>query len=122
VTDFGEFLAIPGCTAGEHNPTKTAEPKVESINTGKKERPEFTKERDASNYGQEKIISAPPQRDQLQAKELADNKPEDVIVVKPKILNSLKSELAKMELEDKNKAKRSKIVEGKNKNTVTPPL
>merc|ERR1712227_703426 len=45
VTDFGEFLAIPGCTAGAHNPVKSAQPvKVESKNSGSKEKPDFSKE------------------------------------------------------------------------------
>ena len=58
MVDFGEFLAIPGCTAGSHNPNKSEAPvKPDTKNTGKKERPEFTKERDANNYGEEKLVS-----------------------------------------------------------------
>lgn len=111
VTDFGEFLAIPGCTAGAHNPTKQEQPvKVESVNTETKEKPDFTKERDAKNYGKEKIISAPPTREKLQAQEAHGEKPESVLTVKPKILSTLKAELAKMELEDRN-TNRSTVVE-----------
>ena len=44
VTDFGEFLAIPGCTAGPHNPNKSEAPvKPDVKNTGAKEKPDFTK-------------------------------------------------------------------------------
>ena len=115
VTDFGEFLAIPGCTAGAHNPVKSAQPvKVESKNSGSKEKPDFSKERDAKNYGTEKIISAPPKREILKKDEEKndDKNVESVHVMKAKVLNSLRSELAKMDLEDKNKAGMSKTVEG----------
>ena len=44
VTDFGEFLAIPGCTAGPHNPNKSEAPvKPDVKNTGSKEKPDFSK-------------------------------------------------------------------------------
>lgn len=112
VTDFGEFLAIPGCTAGAHNPVKSQQPvKVESKNSGAKDKPDFSKERDAKNYGTEKIISAPPKREILKKDEENDQNAESIHVMKAKILNSLRSELAKMDLEDKNKASLSKTVE-----------
>ena len=115
--DFGEFLAIQGCTAGEHNPVKTEiETKVDSKNSGSKERPEFTKERDSANYGKEKLVSAPPKREHLAQKETQNEIEETVMTLKPKILSSLRSELSKMELEDQNKAKRSTVLEGNHTN------
>lgn len=99
VTDFGEFLALPGCTAGPHRnekPTEEVKPEV----TKKKdisEKAEYLQERDPSKYGKEKLISAPPCRDQLKKKEAAsDNEKEVLVHLQPKIMNSLKQELQKM--------------------------
>jgi len=114
VTDFGEFLAIPGCTAGPHNPNKSEAPvKPDVKNTGSKEKPDFSKERDPKNYGQETYVSAPPSREKLAAQEASEGESEveQKCCIKPKILSSLKTELAKMELAEKNRADLTKTVQ-----------
>merc|ERR1712131_170606 len=86
VTDFGEFLAMPGCTAGPHSnekPQETVKPEV--ISKPKEEKAEFLKERDAKNYGEQKIISAPPKHDQLKKKEAETQQKEVIHVMTPKI-------------------------------------
>ncbi|CAG5105240.1 Oidioi.mRNA.OKI2018_I69.chr1.g1953.t1.cds [Oikopleura dioica] len=115
VTDFGEFLAIPGCTAGPHNPEKSeaAPVKPDVKNTGAKEKPAFSKERDPKNYGKETYVSAPPSREKLAAQEETNDSEEveQKCSLKAKILSSLKTELAKMELAEKNRADLTKTVQ-----------
>ena len=55
-----------------------------------------------SKYGKTKVISAPPQRAQLKKQET--NAQEVIVVMKPKIMNSLKTELQRMaQAEEKKK-------------------
>ena len=107
VTDFSEFLNLPGCTAGYHSkdkPTEQVKPEVKSTKT---ERADFQEDRDVTKYGEMKVISAPPQRAQLKKKET--NAKEVIVVMKPKIMSSLKTELAKMAAQEEQKATRGSL-------------
>ena len=92
--------------------------KPEVISKPKEEKAEFLKERDAKNYGEQKIIrflfihftwkkkyyfSAPPKHDQLKKKEAETQQKEVIHVMTPKIMNSLKAELTKMAQAAENK-------------------
>jgi len=110
VTDFSEFLNLPGCTAGYHSkdkPTEQVKPEVKSTKT---ERADFQEDRDVTKYGEMKVISAPPQRAQLKKKET--NAKEVIVVMKPKIMSSLKTELAKMAAQEEQKATRGSLEVG----------
>ena len=98
--------------------------KPEVITKPKEEKAEFLQERDAKNYGEQKIIrfyfvciqmmiyrmnrmikyfSAPPKHDQLKKKEAETKQKEVIHVMTPKIMNSLKAELTKMAQAAENK-------------------
>ena len=107
VTDFSEFLNLPGCTAGYHSkdkPTEQVKPEVKSTKT---EKADFQEDRDVSKYGEMKVISAPPQRAQLKKKETNDK--EVIVVMKAKIMSSLKTELAKMAAQEEQKKTRGSL-------------
>lgn len=113
VTDFGEFLAMPGCTAGPHSnekPQETVKPEV--ISKPKEEKAEFLQERDAKNYGEQKIISAPPKHDQLKKQEAETRQKEVIHIMTPKIMNSLKAELTKMAQAAENKKCQGELAVG----------
>jgi len=109
VTDFSEFLNLPGCTAGPHSKEKPAEVKPE-VKSTKTEKADFQKDRDVKQYGEKKIISAPPQRAQLKKQEI--DKKEVLVVMTPKIMNSLKTELHKMAVQAENKKTRGELEVG----------
>jgi len=109
VTDFSEFLNLPGCTAGFHSKEKPAEVKPE-VKSSKTEKADFQEDRDVSKYGKTKVISAPPQRAQLKKQET--NAQEVIVVMKPKIMNSLKTELQRMAQAEEKKKERGTLEVG----------
>ena len=77
------------------------------MKSSKTEKADFQEDRDVSKYGKTKVISAPPQRAQLKKQET--NAQEVIVVMKPKIMNSLKTELQRMAQAEEKKKERGTL-------------
>lgn len=83
-TDFTDFLNIPGCTTGRHNPVKPPEP---AKNTEK-----------PLKVGEEIIVKPPPPLEKV----IAERPPEDLpyVPLKTKVSSSLRNLLARLKVQD----------------------
>jgi hypothetical protein len=94
-TDFTDFLNIPGCTVGRHNPVKPIEP-------------ERVKEKPLA-VGEEIIVKAPlPQLDRKTARPLDDLPMKQLRV---KVANSLKSLLARLKSQEDREEEKVEMVD-----------